>query len=1723
MVYDPTLFNIHPFYDDYDDTKKYLRLLFKPGYAVQARELTQLQTGIQDQIARLGNHIFVNGSRVLGGEISTQDVSFIRVSPLDPTGTGGLLNLNNFIGLDLVAPESQDSRRARVLHGLSGGTGDSDNSYILFIQYLNGGSGGAVEFGANELVTGASGDNTFTALMMSEVSSITGSAKLVTIDNGVYFYDGYFVKTDKTSIAPYGITNSIRDFSSPTSRIGFLADRQIVTSDDDVTLRDPASGAYNYNAPGADRFKIDLKLHFINFTNSSTVGASGYTDANFVELLRFVNGGVVIKKDISIYSEIEKTLARRTYDESGSYTVKPFEIDLRESLDTLGGPLTSADGGTVEKLAAEILPGKAYVFGYEFETLAPRYSLIDKGRSAGNGSNQPMNTVQFGQYVKVKSNASGSLTGGIDFVNNHPTIVLNSDGGQTGSARIRTIIANNDTVGMTSDTQSYNMYLFDVNLGGITAFGHIASFGGTALSSSGVTAKFAPASGGTGHSNGVTGTLLFNPDANSALFPAPIGSAVKSVTNLTYRVQKGFTFTQTSASTVISLSSGDEDISFTGILDTLNTGDKKTHYLLISNGSTGPYGSTGERVNTDSIAFIRSGGNKILSIGHATNATEQLPVGSYSLIATLDVSNPSSQSALFRQKTFISGSSSGYIRTSGESSGLSGSTGAYYLALDHVDVYNITSVIDNNGDVSTRLGLDVDADIKSAFLFDNGQRDNYYDFAKLYLNPAHGTGGGSITGDINLTITYDRFEHGSGVGPFTVNSYTHSSSNFNYDTIPIYTSPATGKSYALRNCVDFRGTAQSNGNIAPTGLLPKTGQDFRISHEYYLSRVDKVVLTKEREFDVIRGIPGLNPQTPPDREDAMTLYVITVPAYTFNPTDVSIKYIENKRYTMRDIGLIEKRVENLEYYTSLSLLEQQTEARTITNEAGADIFKNGILVDSFRGHGVGDVLNADYKCSIDPENGHLRPPFTSNGMKLNQVSNISGLTQQPDGTVLLNYEIYNQFVWQPLASGNIQVNAFGIPTFMGYVDFNDQFDGWYDTSNQPKVKINTQGENDRWKVNNSSSGYGFGTQWNDWESIWSGRTVTQSDLYGNMGRDILNEFATGVTTSSMEARITLAESSAIRSTETLRNQESRVGIRVRKLPERLEKVVNGKLVDVSVVPYIQSKTVTLSAYGLKPNTQVYPFFDGAAVSVYCGPTGGASAGALYTDSQGRILDMFFSIPLTTFRTGEKIFRLTDNGSNIVSATTTAADGIYYALGTVQQRDGNVTSTRPVVSRRQVANDEAIVKDAFDRAQYINTHANSTWIDPLAQSFSVDRDYYQNGVFVHSVDLFFYERDENLPITLELRPTLNGYPHLSHSLPFSTVTLIPNAIEVSTTTNEEKYTRFTFPSPVYLNSGEYAICLKTASDKYRLYHAEIGGVQLDTGTLIVQQPYAGALFTPHNTGIAVANTNKNLKFKINACQFQTTGSAQFGLSSADFASIIVDTFKLNSGELQPRTTSIGYDFDLGNLSNIQVLANENIYLEDPEALSDDADFSVDANFTTGDTFVSPVIDLERFDLIAVSNTVNNSADTTTNGELSASGHGTESSLYGSGTANPLLTPGCASKYITRRVSLADGFESTNFKVILGVNKPAAATIQVFIKALAHEEDYISFEDVGYVQMTTSTTIPHATNDYDFTDVTYSLSTNFVKPIKTFAVKICMYSSSSTEVPAIRDFRTIALAG
>ena len=138
------------------------------------------------------------------------------------------------------------------------------------------------------------------------------------------------------------------------------------------------------------------------------------------------------------------------------------------------------------------------------------------------------------------------------------------------------------------------------------------------------------------------------------------------------------------------------------------------------------------------------------------------------------------------------------------------------------------------------------------------------------------------------------------------------------------------------------------------------------------------------------------------------------------------------------------------------------------------------------------------------------------------------------------------------------------------------------------------------------------------------------------------------------------------------------------------------------------------------------------------------------------------------------------------------------------------------------------------------------------------------MFITSVDLFFSTKDDNIPITVQIREVVNGYPG-STILPFSEKTLNPSS--VNTSTSADTATTFTFDSPVYLQENvEYCFVVMANSNNYNCYVGRLGETVIGSNRTISQQPYAGVLFKSQNGSTWTADQNEDIKFKMKRAEF-----------------------------------------------------------------------------------------------------------------------------------------------------------------------------------------------------------------------------------------------------------------
>jgi hypothetical protein len=461
-----TNLNISPYFDDFDKNDNFYRVLFKPGYPVQARELTNLQSILQNQIESFGSHIFKEGSMVIPGSVTYDNRYFcVKVNP-DHLGIDITVYLKDLIGKRV---KGQESGIVASIKNYTLPPDDGVEDITIYIKYLDSGNDFQIsQFPDGEILileenitygntTINSGDTILTVL--SQNATAVGSA--VGLDQGVYFIRGTFVDVQKDQIVlePYSTT--------PSYRVGLNILEEIVTANDDTTLNDNARGFSNYAAPGADRFKISVHL-----TKKSI---DDFEDINFVELVRVDNGEIKKLQNATTYSEIQKYLAKRTFEESGNYAIDPFTIDVLNSLnDEISSQGVYVESQKTEEgntpsddlMCVRVSPGRAYVKGFDVSLDGSRIIDVPKPRTTKT-INEALIPFEMGNRLKV-NNVYGTPIIGLSNTNTiklynkrRNTSTTNAGTGtQIGEARIYSFGVSDAPY--SNATTEWDLYLFDV-------------------------------------------------------------------------------------------------------------------------------------------------------------------------------------------------------------------------------------------------------------------------------------------------------------------------------------------------------------------------------------------------------------------------------------------------------------------------------------------------------------------------------------------------------------------------------------------------------------------------------------------------------------------------------------------------------------------------------------------------------------------------------------------------------------------------------------------------------------------------------------------------------------------------------------------------------------------------------------------------------------------------------------------------------------------------------------------------------------------------------------------------------------------------------------------------------------------------------------------------------------------------------------------------------------
>ena len=1127
-----------PYFDDYNEQKNFHRILFKPGVAVQARELTQLQTILQNQIDRFGSHIFENGSRVLGGKFDPQDpVEYVRVN------VSSSIVRNALIGKELTGATT--GLKASVIHAEA--DPDEVGVSVLFIGYSNTSTIGGetiVRF-QNENITYTDNNNTTQTLTTPSVNT-SGLGSLFGISEGVLFVQGFFVRFDSQKIAmdPFN--------AKANKKIYFNAAFSVVDSNQDVSLLDNAQGFNNANAPGADRLKCELTLRVSDLNVDLT------DDSTFL-LFEVRNGSVYQKQERTQYSEIYEELAKRTYDESGDYVVRGWNVFTREHLNTgtNGGLFDLADGGDEDKIVIGMEKGLGYVKGYEIETLTTRYIEVNKSTDFNYIDNQYA-FVPSGQYTEVNEimglpDPDRYVTVNLydaaeQRITNHTAYTATPTGNVIGTAVIAGYIEESGEYG-TADG-SIRLYINRVTMNEGSTFAQARAVGNSdffadvvlqdgnaLLQGTGTTPRLIYA--GKDHIRSLR-TDEDNPSVSLTFTRQSINKEIANTGTLTNAVdlytsnetlpygtgalgdlaKESILLTVTEEATVsltgnVAITTGNSTVTGTSTtFRNLNEGDRldingdlyivdtiftDTSLTLTTNALTTFTGVYDKKYVAGDIIDLNSK-------GATTGAVRSVTASSTAL--TINLNETFDGSATIGCKVTYN-----VVRQNVREIGktlhantvviIDGSTASSLteFPLGFSDVYKIKQVRKHT---SAFTSLTDGTDVTSQFRFDNGQTPTSYETARAVTETP-------IANTEFLLIQFDHFTPDystGGLGYFSIDSYPINDTVESSTTIKTVDMPSY-QGANLKNYIDTRPAREATANTTtiiagatvnptvsttfdvPTNGLrsPVTGTNIIYDYSYYLAKRECLVVDKEGNFRTVSGQSAENPPFPKISDTYMLIATAYIPPYPSiagryakilgnTAAGVSIDKTTFARHTMRDIGKMKKRIKDVEYYTAMNLLEKQTVDLLIPDENGLDRFKNGVFVDPFVDHSFSDVQNTDHKIAIDRLNKNIRPKYTLDGFDTNFLTGNNIATVARD-TNLISLPYTETVLTERLQATTFRNVEFSSYRFIGVLNLYPDIDTWVDTTTVDKqVFIDTGVELPEDTV--------LSTEWGAWQQTGTG-------------------------------------------------------------------------------------------------------------------------------------------------------------------------------------------------------------------------------------------------------------------------------------------------------------------------------------------------------------------------------------------------------------------------------------------------------------------------------------------------------------------------------------------------------------------------------------------------------------------------------------------------------------
>ena len=1432
--------------DDYSEADNYYQILFNNGRALQARELTQLQTMIYQELARLGKNIFKEGATVSSGGMAVNaGYEWVKISA---TNAGGAF-ADIPVGTVFKNPITNVEARVLEVRPRNGSDFVLDTVYV---QYTNAGAdtigSTPTRFGDGEVLYDQSGGG---YQLTTEVPNATGQGVKFTVGEGDFFILGHFVHTTEQSLilSPYT--------TIANATVGFKVVQEVISVNDTTALYDNANGIVNTASPGADRYRIRLQLVTQDQITS---------DDTFVFLATVENSKIVEElKESDAYNKIQELIAMRTHEESGNYIVNPFVVNIQDAV---------AGDSSLELVVS---PGLAYINGYRVDKTSPTKLIVPRPQETETVENDVIPIV-YGNYFISDSNR------GLPNLDASSVNLYNGFGATgtiLGTARIRAV---------EEDGANHRVYVFDVAVDSAQSLRNAKSVG----------------TGGTDVFNLVReadGAKLYGTTDNDLLFPTsrPRPESFADVV-LTKQIHEGSLVADGSG--VITL-------------QTLASGQAYTDTSLWIVASA------------DSSARAHT-------VGTPTNSGRDVQVSGLVAGKTYEVLSYVQKTATRKAKTLTTATA-----TLAKQTDTVNDVTYYEFAVP--DIYEVDSA---------RANVTGGINMLPSLLLDDGQRDNYYAKGRLIMNAAD-------SAPPNLYVKYRYFARGAGGDFYDATSYGNVP--VAYRDIPNHTLK-DGTVVNLRNYLDFRPDETAFGTAASIFDLPRNGDNITADVSYYLPRADKLLLTQEGEIQLLLGQQAANPQYKQAPDNALEIYKILLNANTLDENDVQVTPIEHKRYTMADIAKIEAKLDDLEEFTTLSLLELEQKLNAALDSDGNERVESGSQVDDFGDQTSADTNNDDYAASIDPESKLIRPQVDEDNIRLVIDNTLSSNILKKGDNVYINYDS-EEWAYQSVASRSIKINPFGLVDNVGVIKLSPTTDEWKESKEDAEKAVAGSARLDKKQA----------FLWNNWMWNWFGRSLEDIDV------SRFSELRSVNPRIRQRALIQLREKYASTVTTSPRYGNGRFVSRV--VPsDTLREVVGKRIIDLALIPWIRSRKIYFHAKGLKPNTKFTPFFDGQKVTEWCRqessfvqysdrtddngnkythqaitahPSGSSE---LISNANGEIIGSFFVPNIrpsyyvnrvnatarqkatgTRFRSGIREFKLLDIDTNDWAAAGSKAFAYYVAQGAIWNHWNNVISTRPTEYWWPLANWSNFPQayNSKELQNYLNqvraaevqlvdpklagkygpgaaplslaalngldatgqmSQVLSDYIDvdqnqfasnivstmtapqnPLAQTFYVDNQF---GVTLTSVQLYFRTKDTgNLPVAVHLRPVVNGRPSHNEIVPDSHVYLNPSQVTAVGTNPtlsviQERPTTFTFEEPVFLKPWtHYAIVVTSQSTEYELFSAKTQEpVFGSTSRIVTTQPAPGSLFLPQNGVFWLETKDQDIMYRLKRAKFDLGGGS-----------------------------------------------------------------------------------------------------------------------------------------------------------------------------------------------------------------------------------------------------------